>query len=118
MLKNQKGFTLMELMIVIVIIGVLAAIGVPAYRTFTDKARRTACQANQRTIATVVSLYRAEKGSDPADCADTSALVAGGAGSETLADYLDNIADIKCPVTGKGYLVTGGIVTCSDANHN
>lgn len=49
-MKSNKGFTLVELMVVVVILAVLVAIAVPIYNNITDSAELRACHANLRTI--------------------------------------------------------------------
>lgn len=63
--EKQSGFNLLELMIVIVIIGVVAAIAVPIYSNSVEKAVRAEGEAALGTIRTQVLLYYAEWGEFP-----------------------------------------------------
>lgn len=54
-LKSKKGFTLVELMIVVVIMAILVAVAVPIYSAVTKKAKIKTCAANQREIQSQVN---------------------------------------------------------------
>lgn len=66
--KNNTGFTLVELMAVVLIIGILVAIAIPMYQSSSDDAKLKACKANIRTIASAVEQYKsANNGTTPAN---------------------------------------------------
>jgi prepilin-type N-terminal cleavage/methylation domain-containing protein len=55
--KNAEGFTLIEIMIVIAIIGILAAIAIPNYISYRDKSFCSAAESDTRTIASGLANY-------------------------------------------------------------
>jgi type IV pilus assembly protein PilA len=67
MKKVQQGFTLIELMIVVAIIGILAAIAIPAYQDYTIRAKVTEALTLGSSAKTSVSEYYISLGSMPAD---------------------------------------------------
>lgn len=67
MQKVQKGFTLIELMIVVAIIGILAAVAIPAYQDYTVRARVTEGLSLASAAKTGVSEYFATNGTLPAN---------------------------------------------------
>lgn len=64
-MKNRKGLTLIELLIVVIILGALAAIAIPRMSSSATTAKRRACQTNQGTINSQVELYYANNESWP-----------------------------------------------------
>lgn len=71
-MKNEKGFTLIELMIVVAIIGILAAIAIPRFAQLIDKAREAGARGNLGALRSATSIYYGDnKGQWPVDLTET-----------------------------------------------
>lgn len=86
--KSKRAFTLVEILIVVVILGILASIVVPQFVSATTEATKTHIQRNLQEIANQVELYKGNNaGSLPTDDPDDP-MQAGSWGALVSGDYL------------------------------
>ncbi|WP_207706862.1 prepilin-type N-terminal cleavage/methylation domain-containing protein [Alkaliphilus pronyensis] len=96
--KKSDGFTLIELIVVIAILGIIAAIAVPRLGGFRSKAEESVCAANRKTVERMYSAFLVENDIDHEDSIFNQFLI-------------DNFNQI-CP-TGGVTSYEGGKVKCS-----
>lgn len=85
--SNQDGFTLIEIMVVILILGLLATIVVQSLRGATDKAKRVKAQADIAEIKTGLDRYYLDAGSYPTTDQGLQSLVSAPASGQVPANY-------------------------------
>jgi len=108
--RDREGFTLVELMIVIIILAILTGIAVPSYMVLRNRARNAAAQSELRNIATAIEMYFADKESYPATTfvAMAAALEAGDDGGNP---YMNNVPSNDPWGVGYVYTLAAGSYT-------
>ena len=106
--RNQEGFTLVELLIVVIILAILAAIIVPQFSAATDDANQAAYDTNIANIRAAIDLYRQQHNAYPGAVTSTGATcvngvaVAGAVGEPAFTAQLrnyTNAAGLACTGT-------------------
>jgi prepilin-type N-terminal cleavage/methylation domain-containing protein len=109
MQNNQdEGFTLVELLIVIVILGILATVTVFAVRGITDKGQENACSVEVRTLDTAVEAYYAQNQSDALMVEAAAADDAGTSWDDTDATLALSPAYLKSAPDDTKFAFVGG----------
>ena len=107
--KVQQGFTLIELMIVVAIIGILAAVAIPQYQNYMVKSRWAATVTGVGQLKTAIATCLQENNSNIATCDSEADLIAAGTlPTGFTMPSLNGVSSLKLTASTAAIEITGG----------
>lgn len=97
-LMSKKGFTLVELMIVIVIMGILVAVAIPVYGAVTKNAETKTCKSNMSSIKSTASTWQMTGGEDGGQISLAEGSTINLAANASFKNQFDGGKLPQCPV--------------------
>ncbi len=117
-IRNRRGFTLIELMVVVAVLGILTAIAIPLYANLQLRARVAKAQADARALVSAISVYSAHMQSLPPNLAALNAVAVNGQGA-TAGPFMGSTPNPPAGWTTYGYTSsTAGVYAVSTTGDN
>lgn len=118
-LRDKSGFSLIELMVVVAVIAILAAIAIPQYRGYITESKRKTAESVLEQLPILLEAFRAENGAFPAD--GTYTYAEDSSGNDTVGTLKGALPDFQAKQhsnTGEPALYTYSIVVQNSGTAN